>query len=128
MRMKGKIYAKYLKRAKYVVKGRRLKSPIATISKRIMPVQNNVMLQQNGVVQNNANVMQNKVAQNNNAMMQQNGINNPQFSNKPKVVNSNDVVNKKGQKENDISFSELGKKIVDGEEKDKNSDSKTVNE
>ena len=33
-KLKGKIYGKYLDQAKYVIKGRKLKSPIATLQKK----------------------------------------------------------------------------------------------
>ena len=46
MSVKGKIYGKYLKRAKYVVKGKKLKSPIATIQKREIMAQSKNQLKE----------------------------------------------------------------------------------
>ncbi len=111
MSVKGKIYAKYLKKAKYVVKGKRLKTPIATIQKRVVPMAPPIEV--------HASVPKSVPVQNNGLQM--------------KKVNSSDFdkgANKrnKNSNEKEISFVELGKKIVDGDgdEKEKKGDSKTL--
>ena len=107
MSVKGKIYGKYLKRAKYVVKGKKLKSPIATIQKRELGGKPKTETEYAGkTVYNNVTPSVNKTSVG--------------------TVQSKVQMAKKNG--NDISFSELGKKIVEGEDNTKGSkrDSKTL--
>lgn len=107
MSVKGKIYGKYLKRAKYVVKGKKLKSPIATIQKRELGGKPKTESEYAGkTVYNNVTPSVNKTSVG--------------------TVQSKVQMAKKNG--NDISFSELGKKIVEGEDNTKGSkrDSKTL--
>lgn len=129
MSVKGKIYGKYLKRAKYVVKGKKLKSPIATIQKREIVVQ-----QKNKVdyveesVRNNVSSAANKASY---VTAQAAQVNNQVSSTATAVVKppvSNGKSKNMEKKANDISFAELGQKIIEGEDNSKNSksDSKTL--
>lgn len=111
MSIKGKIYGKYLKRAKYVVKGRKLKTPIATLQKRVVEVKPNKEFNYVG------------------EPIQKNEQKNKQIDNKEKIMEP--IYNAKPQnveKGKDISFSDLGKQIVEGEnaENNKKGDSKTL--
>ena len=111
MSVKGKIYAKYLKKAKYVVKGKRLKTPIATIQKRVVPIAPPVEV--------HASVPKSVPVQENGLQMKK--VNSSDFDKGANRRNNN-------SDEKEISFVELGKKIVDGdgEENDKKGDSKTL--
>lgn len=129
MSVKGKIYGKYLKRAKYVVKGKKLKSPIATIQKReIMAQSKNKVDYIEKPVCNNASSDVNKA----NYVTAQAVKTNNQVSSTATAIVKSPVSNGKQQnmkkKENDISFAQLGQKIIEGEDSSKNSksDSKTL--
>ena len=118
MSVKGKIYGKYLKRAKYVVKGKKLKSPIATIQKReIMAQSKNKVDYIEKPVCNNVSSDVNKA----NYVTAQAAKTNNQVSSTATAIVKSPVSNGNQQnmkkKENDISFAELGQKIIEGEDK-----------
>ena len=125
MCVKGKIYGKYLKRAKYVVKGRKLKTPIATIQKRVVEVKQNDVNEQKDVQVNNNDYKATPV----NKVMENKPVNNVATlpANSTVIQNKNNIVTSNNKKGGDTSFSDLGKKIVEdeGNENNKKSDSKT---